>query len=104
MSTVSRGEIWLADLGFLAKVRPVLVLSAESRDDERAIVTYVARTTSLRGTRYEVLHSSQGFAEGAFDAQGIGSVPQAKLIRKLGRLDAATLVLVENAVRAWLHL
>jgi hypothetical protein len=39
----------MADLGLAAKVRPVLVLSVDYRDEERAVVTYVIRTTSLRG-------------------------------------------------------
>jgi mRNA-degrading endonuclease toxin of MazEF toxin-antitoxin module len=44
-----RGEIWIADLGLAAKVRPVLVLSVAYEGQERAIVSYVIRTTSLRG-------------------------------------------------------
>jgi len=51
-----RGEIWIADLGLAAKVRPVLVLSVAYEGQERAIVSYVIRTTSLRGTQYEVRH------------------------------------------------
>ena len=54
MPRAKRGEIWMADLGLAAKVRPVLVLSVDYRDEERAIVSYVIRTTSLRGTQYEV--------------------------------------------------
>jgi len=46
-----RGEIWMADLGLAAKVRPVLVLSVAYEGQERAIVSYVIRTTSLRGTQ-----------------------------------------------------
>ncbi|MCP5538739.1 MAG: type II toxin-antitoxin system PemK/MazF family toxin [Akkermansiaceae bacterium] len=41
---MKRGEIWQADLGYTGKVRPVLVLSIEYNDEERAIVTYVPRT------------------------------------------------------------
>jgi hypothetical protein len=33
-----RGEIWMADLGLAAKVRPVLVLSVAYEGQERAIV------------------------------------------------------------------
>jgi mRNA interferase MazF len=39
-----RGEIWMADLGLAAKVRPVLVLSVSYEGQERAIVSYVIRT------------------------------------------------------------
>ena len=50
MPRAKRGEIWMADLGLAAKVRPVLVLSVAYEGQERAIVSYVIRTTSLRGT------------------------------------------------------
>jgi mRNA interferase MazF len=97
-----RGEIWIADLGIAAKVRPVLVLSVEYQGNERAVVTYVIRTTSIRGTQYEVPHEARGITPGAFDAQGVGSVPDVKLERRLGSIDDATLAKVEDAVCAWL--
>ena len=50
MPKAKRGEIWMADLGMVAKVRPVLILSVEYENEERAVVTYVLRTTSVRGT------------------------------------------------------
>jgi len=94
----------MADLGFIAKVRPVLILSVDYRDDERAVVTYIIRTTSVRGTQYEVPHLLRGMPEGAFDAQGIGSIPDVKLERRLGLVDAATLAKVEDVARSWLAL
>jgi mRNA interferase MazF len=69
-----RGEFWIADLGLVAKVRPVLILSVDYQGMERAVVTYVLHTTSLRGTQYEVPHSMRGMPPGAIDAQGIDSV------------------------------
>ena len=104
MGRTRRGEIWLADLGFVAKVRPVLILSIEYHNEERAVVTYVTRTTNVRGTRYEVPHSSRGFDEGVFDAQGLGTLPDVKLVRRIGQVDVMTLERVENAVRLWLRL
>lgn len=104
MPKARRGELWMADLGFVAKVRPVLIISTAYQDEERAVATYVLRTTSVRGTRYEVPHSSRGMPEGAFDAQGIGSIPDVKLERRLGAVDEATLAKVEDAVRSWLGL
>ena len=35
----------MIDLGMAAKVRPCLILSVAFRDDEKAVVTYVARST-----------------------------------------------------------
>ena len=101
---VNRGEIWLIDLGMVQKVRPALVLSVSFLDHERALVTYVPRTTSTRETRFEVAHQARGFDPGAFDAQSMGTVPQVKLVRRLAVLDATTLAKVEDSVRAWLAL
>lgn len=101
---VKRGDIWLVDLGLAQKVRPVVVLSVAYLDHERALITYVPRTTSLRGTRFEVKHQAAGFAPGAFDAQSIGTMPTIRLTRCLGTLDAHTLTRVEGAVRTWLAL
>jgi len=104
MPKARRGELWLADLGLAAKVRPVLILSVDYRDNERAVVTYVSRTTAVRGTAYEVPHQSSGMPAGAFDAQGIGTIPDLKLERRLGLVDRQTLNQVEARVRAWLSL
>ena len=99
-----RGEIWMVDLGLAAKARPCLVLSTSFRDDERAVVSYVPRTTSLRGGRFEVSHQAPRFVPGAFDAQNIGTVPTVRLIRFLAQVDDSTLAQVEEAVGRWLGL
>ena len=99
-----RGEIWLMDLGMVQKVRPVLVLSVPYKDQERTLVSYVVRTTSLRGTEYEVPHHADKFQAGAFDVQSIGTVPDVQLIRRLAMCDPATLQKVEAALLRWLRL
>lgn len=101
---VIRGDIWLVDLGMVQKIRPVVVLSVRYQDHERALVTYVPRTTSLRNSRFEVVHQGRGFLPGAFDAQSIGTVPSVKLIRRIAQLDASIMSRVEDAVRGWLDL
>lgn len=99
-----RGEIWLVDLGLTAKERPVLVLSVAFLEEERALVSYLPRTTSLRGGRFEVAHQAPLFKPGAFDAQNIGTVPIVRLIKPLARLHESVLREVEKAVSAWLGL
>ena len=47
------GEIWLADLGLAAKVRPVLVVSRYDPDAPRTLTIYLPLTTQHRG-RYAV--------------------------------------------------
>lgn len=99
---MKRGEIWLADLGYRGKIRPILILSVPPGDDDRALFSYVIRMTTIRGTAYEVLHQARGMEKGAFDGQGIGTTDKSRLIRRLGVADAATLSAVKAAVRAWL--
>jgi len=101
---VNRGAIWLADLGYHGKIRPILLLSVPPGPMERALVSYVIRTTAARGTAYEIPHHAPGMKPGVFDAQGIGTTDRSHLIRRLGRADATTLVQVEAAVKAWLGL
>jgi mRNA interferase MazF len=80
------------------------LLSIEFRDDERAVVTYVPRTTALRGGRFEVAHKGPRFLPGAFDAQNLNTVPTSKLVNFLSRIDPQTLEQVEVAVSTWLAL
>jgi mRNA interferase MazF len=85
---MKRGEVWLIDLGLAAKARPAVILSVPFQDNKKAVVTYVARSLQWRGGRFEVDHQSPRFRPGVFDAQNIGTVPTAKLIRRLADLPA----------------
>jgi mRNA interferase MazF len=100
----NRGEVWLADLGIAAKVRPCLVLSVPPDPQDRVLVTLVPHTTSVKGTRFEVDVPAPFLKPGAFDAQGLITVATARLLRKLGELQPAELTLVEEAVKRWLGL
>lgn len=104
MQKAFRGELWIIDLGMVQKARPCLILSTNYLDHERAVVSYVPRTTSVRGTRFEVAHQMRGLDAGAFDAQGIGSIPAVKLERRLGTIEPTVLNQVEAAVKLWLSL
>jgi mRNA-degrading endonuclease toxin of MazEF toxin-antitoxin module len=52
--TPARGEVWLFDLGMEGKVRPALIVSVAYGDLDRALVTILPHTTSLRGSQYEI--------------------------------------------------
>ena len=54
MPKQNRGEVWLVDLGMVAKVRPCLVFSTPALVQDRALVTVVTHTTSTRGSRFEI--------------------------------------------------
>jgi mRNA interferase MazF len=69
---------------------------------DRVLVTLIPHTTSIAGTRFEVVVPKPFLKSGAFDAQGIISVAVPRLIRKLGDLQTSELALVEDAVKKWL--
>ena len=102
MRAPRRGEVWLVDLGLAAKIRPRLVLGAPSADEDRALVTMVPHTTSLRGTRYEVSVPVRFLRPGAFDPQGIVTLPTVRLMKHLGTLSPEQLHTVIRGVCLWL--
>ena len=104
MLSPRRGEVWLVDLGMTAKVRPALVVSVPAADADRALVTLVPHTTSLRQSQFEAVVPLSFLREGAFDAQSLVTIPHAKLVRQLGKLTTAQMGQVEAAVRSWLGL
>ena len=102
MKAPPRGEVWLVDLGMTAKIRPCLVLSVQPGEDDRSIVTLVTHTTSVRGSRFEVIVPVGFLKSGAFDAQGLVTIPTAWLVRKVGTLSNVQLQAVEIGVCRWL--
>jgi mRNA interferase MazF len=98
------GEVWLVDLGMAAKVRPCVVMSAPIGENDRALITLVPHTTATRGTQYEAPVATAFMKTGAFDAQGLVTVPVTRANRHLGTLNAAQLSIIDSAVCRWLAL
>jgi mRNA interferase MazF len=94
------GEIWLADLGLAAKIRPVLIISRRDTDPPRDLVIYVPLTTQNRGSRYEVELPKLHFLtkDSTVNIQGIGSIPTVRLERKLGEIPEATLQEIKRVI------
>jgi len=69
-----------------------------------ALVTLVPHTTSTRGTAFEAAERVAFLKQGAFDAQGIVTVPVTRAIRLLGTLSNPQMRSVEIAVCRWLQL
>ena len=103
MPRPKRGEVWQVDLGMAAKSRPAVILGVPD-DTMRQIYTFVPHTTSLWGTEFEVKIDLKFLQEGAFDAQGISTVPGVKFQRKLGVLTSPQIRQVEDAVLVWLEI
>lgn len=86
----------------VAKVRPVLIFSIPFADADRAVVTVVFHTTTLRGSGLEVKIPVPFLKGGASVGQSIATYPTKRAIRKLGALNPAQLAKVETAVFNWL--
>ncbi len=102
MKSPLRGTVYLVDLGLAAKVRPCLVLSIPLDEADRSLVTVIPHTTAVRQSRFEVVVSTRFLRPGAFDAQGIVTVPTVRLMNQLGMLTTEQLGIVEKSVCAWL--
>jgi len=99
--TPTRGEVWVFDLGMVEKVRPVLVVSRSYEDLDRALVTVVPHTTSLRGSQYEIAIPVPFLKPGAFLVQNVATYPNVRAIRKLGlRTDQFDIVFL--GLQRWL--
>ena len=102
MRTPLRGEVYMVDLGLAAKVRPCLVLSVPLQESDRSLVTVIPHTTAVRQSRFEITVSIRFLRPGAFDAQGIVTVPTVRLMNHLGTLTSDQVGAVERVVCAWL--
>lgn len=100
----SRGEVWLVDLGMAQKIRPALILNRAFRDTDRALISVIPHTTSLRGSDLEIAISVPFLQPGAFLVQNPITIPAAKAEKFLGRLSTPQLAQVEAGVRNWLGL
>ena len=103
MKTPSRGEVYVVDLGLAAKVRPCVVVSIPIEETDRSLVTVVPHTTSLRQSRFEIAAASPRFLKsGAFDVQGIVTVPTVRLMNRLGTLSTDQMRAIEKGMCTWL--
>lgn len=104
MATPRRGEVWIVDLGMVAKTRPCLTMNIALDPNDRVLAAIVPVTSSIRGTLHEISVAAPFIRKGVFDVQQMHSVPQAKFIRRLRMLPPDQLALVEAGVRNWLGL
>ncbi len=105
MTNPKPGEVYWVDLGLKGKLRPLLVVSREDPDAERALCVCVPLTTQIRGGDYEVklprVRWLPGPDEGVANVQGLSSVENHRLARRAGRFDAPVTLSVRHKI-AWL--
>jgi len=65
----NRGEVWLVDLGMIQKVRPALILNRAFGDTDRALISVIPHTTTLRDSDLEIAVGVPFLQPGAFLVQ-----------------------------------
>jgi mRNA interferase MazF len=97
-----RGEVWLLDFGQAGKTRPALVVSVVFGDLDRALITVVPHTTSLRGSPFEIAVRVAFLKPGAFLVQGVTTFPTVRALHRLGSLQPEAFDKVFQALLRWL--
>ena len=97
-----RGEVWLIDFGLAGKTRPALVISVAFGDQDRALITVVPHTTTLRGSPFEIAVRVPFLKPGAFLVQGVTSFPTVRALHRLGSLQAEAFDKVFGGLLRWL--
>jgi mRNA interferase MazF len=72
--------------------------------EERALSTIIPHTTSSRNSRFEVRLNISFLRQGVFDTQNILTIPNVKLIKKLGSLTRDDMISIGSHVKLWLGL
>jgi len=97
-------EVWMIDLGMVAKMRPCLLLTDYPSDDELALVTVLPHTTAVRGNRWELQISKSFLKPGTFNLQQVQSVSLSRLERRLGALTSEEWTIVQNRLAEYFRL
>ncbi len=95
------GEVYIVDLGYAGKVRPVVVMSRTDSDAPRALVLCVPLTTENRGSRYEVPMPRVPWLkkQGVANVQAIAPAGFHELTDRRGQFDEATVSKIKEAIR-----
>ena len=78
------------------------MVSVGYSDPDRALITIVPHTTSLRGSQYEIAVDVPFLKAGAFLVQNVATYPNVRAIRKLGTLKPDQFHLVFAGLLRWL--
>ncbi len=94
------GEVWLVDMGMVAKTRPAVVLIANNLDVPRSLIICIPITRQNRGSELEVPLGHLPFLdhESVANVQAIGSLPSVRFEKWLGLVPEADLKKVKTAL------
>jgi mRNA interferase MazF len=94
------GEVWLVDMGMVAKTRPAIVLIADNLDAPRSLIIHIPITRQNRGSELEVPfgHLPLLDPDSVANVQAIGSLPSVRFEKRLGLVPEADLKKVKPAL------
>ena len=94
------GEVWLVDMGMVAKTRPAIALLADNLAVSRSLIIHIPITRQNRGSELEVPLGHLTFLEkeSVANVQGIGSLPTVRFEKRLGVLPPVDLLAVKQAL------
>jgi mRNA interferase MazF len=99
--TPKAGEVFMLDLDYQGKVRPVVIMSRDDPDAPRALALFVPLTKESRPSRYEVTMprvpwlKHQSYA----NVQAIGAAEFHELTDRRGRFEPPVIAQIKDAIR-----
>jgi len=106
MTSFSRGDVVIVDLGMAAKVRPCVVVSISQPDRQRNMAVVVPMTTEIRGGECEIPFPKPAWLrqESVVNMLGIAGVDTAKIERRLAPFPADKMLEIESVLKRLLGL
>jgi mRNA interferase MazF len=100
------GDIYIADMGYQGKTRPVVVITEVKSSDARDLTTVIPLTSSMRGGPEEVdIGKLRALPRRcAANVAGVSSLRTSALTRRVTTLDDSTFSEIMDALRAHLGL
>jgi mRNA interferase MazF len=106
MTSFSRGDVVVVDLGMAAKVRPCVVVSVGQPDRQRNMSVVVPMTTEIRGGECEIPFPKPAWLrqESVVNVLGIAGVDNAKIERRISAFPADKMLEIESVLSRLLGL
>ena len=94
------GEVWLVDMGMVAKTRPAIVLLADNLNVLRSLVIHIPITRQNCGSELELPLGHLPFldSESVANVQAIGPLPIVRFEKRIGVLPETDLKSLKRAL------
>jgi mRNA interferase MazF len=101
MTSFSRGDVVVVDMGMVCKVRPCVVVSVSKPDSQRNMSVVVPMTTEIRGGECEVRFPKPRWLrqESVVNVLGIAGVDNSKIERRVSAFPSDKMSEIESALK-----